>query len=110
MEIVGEDRSKAMCTLFGIPPGWCETGRLLKTSRNWDTRSVRAEVGRVNLSFAKPGLMLQPGQPVEGQERGRPVIVRWSTLFRPDSLRDNSVFASRRGPAASFFGSCPEPH
>ena len=25
----------------------------------------------------------------------------------PDSLRDDSVLASRRGPAASFFGSCP---
>jgi hypothetical protein len=37
----------------------------------------------------------------------RSVIVRWSTCFVPDWLRDDPVLASTRGPAASFFGSCP---
>src|SRR3954451_23585537 len=37
----------------------------------------------------------------------RPVIVWWSTLFRPRLGACDSVLASTRGAAANFFGSCP---
>jgi TCP-1/cpn60 chaperonin family len=46
-----------------------------------------------------------------GARGARPNLAQWSCggppCFVPDWVRDDSVLASTRGPAASFFGSCP---